>query len=438
MSASADSGDQLWAKRYRGKGPGYAEAMATSPDGATVFVTGRSSGTTGTYDYVTIAYNAADGSRLWTRRYDGPGGGHDGADAVAVSPDGAAVFVTGASHGSSSSGLDYATIAYDAADGSKLWLRRFDGSAGDDDYASAVTARSDGASVFVTGSAPDVSGERFATIAYDAVTGAKLWSRRYGTRAVPVAMVLSPDASRVVVTGTERGSGSADFATVAYDAATGAKLWIKRYDGPSGGSDWVTAAGESPDGGRIFVTGGSYASTGATDFTTIAYDAATGSKLWGTRYRGPGDEYDYPSGLVVSPDGTKVFVAGSDWGLVEYDYAVIAYDALTGAQVWEERHDGPGGGYDFASSIAASPSGRRVYVTGGSRDDGPGVDHDYETVAFRARSGIPLWTRSYDHVGESDFATTVVVAPDSAAVYVTGYSTGAGGGFEYATIAYAA
>jgi hypothetical protein len=53
------------------------------------------------------------GSVLWAMRFNGAGNGNDGALAVAVSPGGSKVFVTGASAGSGS-GDDYATIAHSA------------------------------------------------------------------------------------------------------------------------------------------------------------------------------------------------------------------------------------------------------------------------------------------------------------------------------------
>jgi DNA-binding beta-propeller fold protein YncE len=50
--------------------------------------------------------------------------------------------------------------------------------------------------------------------------------------------------------------------------------------------------------------------------------------------------------------------------------------------VWIRRYDGPRHQGDFPSSVAVSPDGTRVYVTG--RSDGIGTLSDYATVAYRA------------------------------------------------------
>lgn len=94
-------GSQVWVARYHGPGNGHnlPSSVAVSPAGRTVFVTGYSRGTTSGFDYATVAYNAATGAQEWVARYSASGG----AEALAVSPDGRTVFVFGGS---------YVTIAY--------------------------------------------------------------------------------------------------------------------------------------------------------------------------------------------------------------------------------------------------------------------------------------------------------------------------------------
>jgi len=75
-----------------------------------------------------------------------------------------------------------AARASTSAGGDQLWLARYDGGNGDD-VGSAVAASPDGSTVFVTGSIAVPPWRDFETLAYDAATGNELWSARYNVRA---------------------------------------------------------------------------------------------------------------------------------------------------------------------------------------------------------------------------------------------------------------
>jgi WD40 repeat protein len=193
-----------------------------SPDGSKVFVTGKSAGSTTGDDYATQAYNPGTGAVVWTQRYNGPANAPDSAYAVAVSPDGSKMFVTGESAGTST-GYDYATVAYDAGTGAVVWTNRYNGPANNDDHA---------------------------------------W-----------AMAVGPHGGRLVVTGTSNGSTTGpDYATVAYNAGTGAVAWTTRYNGGANGADNAAAVAVSPDSSKVFVTGDSAGvSPNYSDYRTLAY-----------------------------------------------------------------------------------------------------------------------------------------------------------------------
>src|SRR5260370_40849844 len=107
---------QLWARRYRGPGKGFDEVTSMAVSGGKVFVTGSSATRDGGLgNYATIAYNAATGRLLWARSYSGQRNSDNVAAAVAVSPRGGRVFITGYSSGRSNGDNDYATVVYDAA-----------------------------------------------------------------------------------------------------------------------------------------------------------------------------------------------------------------------------------------------------------------------------------------------------------------------------------
>jgi outer membrane protein assembly factor BamB len=332
VAYDASTGNQLWAMRYTGLHSAGARALAVGPDGSAVFVTGFTGGATRRVDYATVAYDASTGIELWATRHDGGTHGSDYASAIGVSPDGSEVFVTGDSIGSTS-GYDYGTVAYDAATGDQLWSRRYDGPASSGDEVFALGVSPDGSEVFVTGNSPGSTiGEDYATVAYDASTGDRIWVKRFTGRTSAGyvdsarALQVSPDGSEVFVTGGTTGaSGSYDYTTVTYDASTGEKLWAKRYDGPRHGYDAAAAVEVSPDGSAVIVTGTSSGPGSGYDYATVAYDASTGTPLWVERYDGAQHGRDYASALAVNPVGSEVFVTGTSNGATNYDYATVAY-----------------------------------------------------------------------------------------------------------------
>jgi outer membrane protein assembly factor BamB len=432
-------GARLWAKLYDGPGKGTdaARSVAVSPDGTRVFVTGYSHGRAVTgIDYLTAAYDAATGARLWARRYHGAGDGRDFAYSVAVSPGGGRVFVTGGIWtGAAATGDDYATVAYRASTGARLWVKRYSGSGGHgQDTARSVTVSPAGTTVFVTGQSEGANGMGFATVAYNAATGAQRWVQRYSgptNDAQATAMAISRDGTALYVTGVSAGDDGSptDIATVAYNATTGAQLWAKRYRGPGNLINGASSVAVSPAGSTVFVTG-EQSGVKDLDYATVAYNAATGTQLWASRYNGPGNGDDEARSVAVSPRGATVFVTGYSAGFKNDDYATVAYSASTGAQRWVSRYRSPGNGGDVAHSVAVSSGGAEVFVTGTSKGA-------YATVAYRAATGARLWvSRYHSHRHRSrhrnlTIAWSMAVNPSGTRVFVTGQSRD-----DYATIGY--
>jgi hypothetical protein len=412
--------------------------LVVSPGGSTVFVTGASYDPATAYDYATAAYDAGTGTELWVKRYNGSLNLDDTPTAIGISPDESTVYVTGTSYDAISN-LDYTTVAYNAATGSKKWIKRYNDPSNFDDQAFALGVSPDGTSVFVTGMSNASNGYvDYATVAYDASTGKKRWVTRYDGTAnlqdYPSALSVSPDGSRVFVTGTSVGPTTAeDYATVAYDAGTGEQLWVTRYDGPASKSDHATAIGVSPAGSAVYVTGYSWSTT-AEDYATIAYDASSGTKLWVKRYDGPAHIDDEAHALGVSSDGSIIAVTGWSYGLTSgVDYATLAYRASSGKKLWLSRYDGSNDS-DEADAIALSPDGS-VFVTGQSEAGG---HTDYATLAYADMTGKQVWVERYDGPASlDDAATAMAVSPSGSAVFVTGFSAGPSGR-DYATIAYGA
>jgi len=240
--------------------------------------------------------------------------------------------------------------------------------------------------VVVTGESQNNSPFDYATVAYDAETGAQQWVARYKkTNGNDFAydVAVSPDSGAVYVTGESAASGGdTDYATLAYDAATGAPLWVARYSGPGFYADSAKVLRVAPDGTKVYVTGWVVTAHHGYDFVTLSYDAATGTQLWSARYNGPKNGDDLPYGLAVSPDGGLLYVTGSSaasYFLAPSGYATVAYDAGTGKTLAVSRWHDRFGGNDIPYAIAIRS--QSVYVTGGGGAEG-GLS-DFVTLFYR-------------------------------------------------------
>lgn len=331
--AYSNGGVPLWTNRCNGPGNSDDRVSAIAVDGSgNIFVTGASSITTGIQvhaDYETVAYSGA-GVPLWTNLYHGPTDFYleDFATAVAVDKSGN-VFVTGYSTGINSDVWDYATIAYSNG-GVPLWINRYNDPGNGDDGAEAIAVDGNG-NVFVTGrSEPDFySGFDYVTIKYSGA-GMPLWTNRYngGGNGNDQAHAITVDCSgNVFVTGTSVGDNySSDYATIAYSSA-GVPLWTNRYNGPVDGIYEVNAIAVDANG-NVFVTGYSSGDDGASDYATVAYSGA-GVPLWTNRYRGSGNSDAEAFAIAVDGSG-NVFVAGEE-NANSYDYVIIKYSSSISA-----------------------------------------------------------------------------------------------------------
>jgi WD40 repeat protein len=402
-------------------------SVGVSPDGSLVFVTGSSDGGTTSYDYVTFAYDAKGGERVWAARYNRSGNSYDEVLALAVSPDGQRVFVTGFSEPNGEWPRDYATVAYNARTGHELWTAAYEQG---DDSAIALAVSPDSRSVFVTGFAGDPTSP--TTVAYDAATGAQLWAASGDEEGAAYTIAVSPDGSLVFVGGVVSRE-SEDLLVIAFDSSSGDRVWESTFDGP--GQDLALDIGVSPDGGRVYVTGWGSARSGAT-YLTLSLDAHMGQRLWTARYQGPDRSTAYARALGVSPTGDAVYVTGWVYPPGQLaKYVTVAYDATTGTRQWTRAYHGPGIGYDEPDDLVVSPSGDRVYVTGIASSEHQGSG--YGTVAYDAASGAQVWSAVYTGPDpQEDDAYSIAVSPDGGLVFVTGRSYGPNDS-DYATVAYA-
>lgn len=330
------------------------------------------------------------------------------------------------------------------------WSASYDGPGHDFDLALSVLLSPDNKRVYVTGYSPgEGTFNDYATIAYDTATGVAIWTARYDSPGHwfdnGKYLAISPDGSRLFVTGDSNADGSDsnyDYLTIAYDAATGEQLWTARYDF-AGGQEEVHGIAVSPDGNRVYITGGSQVVETNWDYATVAYDAATGAQLWVARYDGTAQDFDVANALAVSADGSRIFVTGgSDNGipgiiLLAHQFATLAYDAATGLQLWIATYSASPTGYDTAQAIALSPDGTHLFVAGESKGMDVNMSSDYALVAYDATDGVQQWVGRYDGPDQKDEqVSALTVSHDGTRLFVTGTSQSQTTDDDYATVAF--
>jgi len=367
VAYSTATGARQWATTYppdNAGGPG--NVIAVSPDGTRVYVTGWQGA-------VTIAYAAGTGKRLWVSRVN-----HErvSLDGLAVSPDGATVYQAG--HGSvSGRGRYIAVIAYDAATGRQRWLRYY--TRVNRAEAVAVAVSPDGSTVYVSGEAGAELPASYSllVLAYRA-DGTLRWATRHANRytggtyaggAFGGPIVLSPGGRDVYVTGTVSSKyGHYVAATFAFRAATGTCLWLDP-DRARGGGGKIAV---TPDGRTAIFVGDRTGDT-AGGYAISSYNASTGATRWARRAPVPGNAPIASTGLVIDPHGDTAYVASSNGG----GYDIAAWSVARGTVLWTTSY-AAAKVYDPVG-IALSNDGTRLFITGSAGLPGGGMT----TVAYQ-------------------------------------------------------
>lgn len=224
--------------------------------------------------------------------------------------------------------------------------------------------------------------------------------------------------------------------------------WVARYNGPDNLND-ASCHMVRDDEGNIYLTGtsGSYDHNGdlRNDYATVKYNPQ-GEEQWVARYNGPADGYDRPTSIAVD-EGGNVYVTGESEALnnnymEKYDYATVKYNPQ-GEELWVSRFNGPADDHDRPSALAIDANGN-IYVTGAASEytfNGHIMD-EYTTVKYTPEGEEQWVVRFYGQDVSSSRKSgehrPIAMALDTDGnIYVTGYSTDAGGtGNDFATVKY--
>jgi hypothetical protein len=181
-----------------------------------------------------------------------------------------------------------------------------------------------------------------------------LWSTY--TSVADVGAVLSPDGADVVLTGSPRGG--AVWTTAAFDTATGTRRWLVSAAEGNAAIEAVV------DGGRVYVAGQGVTGAGtpaiAYFMTVVAYDRATGTRLW----RNDKKPVDASSAaglrMALAPDGSLVVTGQAVRGFL--DWYTVAFET-SGLVRWEAVRDGGLNTDEIPAAVLTLSDGTTV-VTG--------------------------------------------------------------------------
>lgn len=346
--------------------------------------------------------------------------GLGGANAVAVSPDGAHVYA---------SAPDISVLAVFTRDASTGLLTRVQtvngviGAPGVADVKS-IAISPDGKHLYLTYRIPIGQHLQGVSVyARDPGTGFVTFveSQREGIDGVsglydPNCAVVSPDGLNVYV------RSRYSIASFSRNATTGGLTFL----GADTADDYLGNGGDrsiaiTPDGTQVYMIG--------KPSTVVAYDrdSGTGALTFALSVEnnvGGIIGINRPRALAFAPDGAHLYVvATGSSGTGDNEITVLARDTGTGALTYVERHreTRPHRG---ASTVAVSASGRRVYFTAFSfgdaavgyyqRNAGTGRVTLAESVAHRG--GVPAGTNL-------DAPLSIALSPDNAHVYVADADT---------------
>jgi 6-phosphogluconolactonase (cycloisomerase 2 family) len=298
-SRDAGTGLVTFVDAFGGYGLGGSNALAISPDGAHVYVTGS-----GFDEVVAFSRDAPTGLLTFVEaEQDGVGGvdGLDGAHGVAISADGAYVYVASVEDDA------VAVFSRNAGTGQLTFVEVLrDGVGGVDGLngASAITLSADGAYVYVA----------------------------------------ALDDAAVAIFGRNAGTGQLTFVGVERDG-------LER-DAGIGGAERITIA---PDGAHVYVSANE---------TVVVFnrDAGTGQLALAQvlRHRVDGVEgIEDPVQIALSADGSEVYVGGTTPGLgTAPAIAIFSRDTGTGLLSYVMRES------RGRSGVAATSDGAYVYSGG--------------------------------------------------------------------------
>ena len=399
----------------------------------TVFVTGTSGkpqtagGAVSDLDVGTTAYNADTGAVRWRSTFDSGLGINDQIAAFEVN------FHNNLVYEVVNSGNDMVTIERSVSDGKLSRSATVTGARAGDSAISSV-----GGFLGVVGSkGSDFLALTYQTGSQTLEFQATPVAGRANSADISHTGSLDTTRT-LLATGQSSGFGTGgDMYTTAYNYRTGAKLWERSFASPNNRADEGSVAEAAHvsalNKGVGFVAGRTFTPETGWDILVTAYDLATGAPLWAgpVRFNGVASDDDSPTHLAYSDKTSTLYLTGTSERGVPHgqDIVTIAFDAVTGEQRNVSYASGDSGnGDDSPTGLTVSQDGQRVFVAGDVQNLlGTG---GRQAALFGYDSGLRLADKSVVGGPNDDRSAGVALNVAQSRVFLAG-STQTSTGFDH-------
>jgi hypothetical protein len=210
-------------------------------------------------------------------------------------------------------------------------------------------------------------------------------------------------------------AADADAVTVVLDPADGATIWRRDLPGAVYNIEVQGGWVGVADNDDIILGTRTWESATGFDLVLRRYAAADGADVWSRRWNSGGFAADDPRAMVLDQAGDALMA-----GVSSSKYLVIKFSAVDGAPLWHSTYTGPPNWYNTATCLTVAADGT-VVASGFS--DGAGTGWDVATIGLAPDTGSLRWVHRFDGENQSDEARAIA-ASEQGDVAVTGYCYG--------------
>ncbi|MCP4544976.1 MAG: PQQ-binding-like beta-propeller repeat protein [bacterium] len=336
MKVDEETGEVLWSNRIASSGENHESShdLVVAADDE-IYIAGRGFNDPHGEDMIIIRLNGQTGDVVWDRFIGGNGELEDRAWSITLATDGNPV-VTGVTSNSVSS-ADFLTVKLDADDGGTIWSVSKLGAYLDTiDYGWLIPC-ANGDVIMANNYWRSGQGYNIILERYAGADGSQVWTSEFDSpdsASDRIVQMIADETGNPVVVGVSDG----DILTARFNAVNGDLFWTAVFDGPVG---WYDSAKCVTLGRKGSIVTGGYVNGGDTswDAIVIGYSLEDGTELWHHVYDGADSQSDEIRGLSYA-DGHLYPVGYSYSSVDEMDFMTLYYYEEEGTAVPENWANG--------------------------------------------------------------------------------------------------